>query len=560
MPSPSDQHDRPSRTIVAGPGRAAARAMYRAVGYSPSDLDKPLIGIANTWTEIGPCNFHLRELAEYVKEGVRQAGGTPLEYNTITVSDGITMGTEGMKTSLVSREVIADSIELVARGHMLDGIVALTGCDKTTPGAILALGRLDVPSVILYGGSIMPGHHDGRDLTIQDVFEAIGAHGKGKISAEELAKIEQAACPGAGSCGGQFTANTMATAVELLGLAKMGSGSIPAIDPAKPEMAREVGRLAVDLVQRGLKPSDIVTRKSIENAIASIATTGGSTNGVLHFLAIAHEYGIDLSLEDFQTISQRTPLMVSLKPGGLFVASDLHNAGGIALVAQRLQQRDCLHTDCITVTGKTVGEEAADAVETEGQQVVRPAEKPIKMSGGLVVLRGNLAPEGCVVKLAGHERSRHVGPARVFEREEDVVPAIEAGNIVDGDVVVIRYEGPVGGPGMREMLHVTGAIMGAGLGETVALITDGRFSGATRGLMIGHVSPEAAKGGPIALIRDGDEITIDNEAFTIDVAVSDQELDARRANWSAPVPNYTRGVMAKYAKLVSSASTGAVTG
>lgn len=559
MPA-SPEQDRPSRTIVAGPGRAGARAMYRAAGYNQSDLDKPLIGIANTWTEIGPCNYNLRELAEYVKEGVREAGGTPLEYNTITVSDGITMGTEGMKASLVSREVIADSIELVARGHMLDGVVALTGCDKTTPGAILALGRLDVPSVILYGGSIMPGHHDGRDLTIQDVFEAIGAHGKGKIDADELTAIEQSACPGAGSCGGQFTANTMATAVELLGLAKMGSGSIPATDPAKPEMAREVGRLAVDVVQRGLRPSDIVTRESIENAIASIATTGGSTNGVLHFLAIAHEFGIDLTLEDFQTISQRTPLMVSLKPGGLFVASDLHEAGGIALVAERMQERNCLHRDCITVTGRTVGEEAADAVETKGQQVVRPAEKPIKMTGGLVILRGNLAPEGCVVKLAGHERSRHVGPAKVFEREEDVVPAIQAGGIVDGDVVVIRYEGPVGGPGMREMLHVTGAIMGAGLGETVALVTDGRFSGATRGLMIGHVSPEAAKGGPIALIQDGDEVTIDNEAFTIDVALSDEHLSARKANWSAPTPNYTTGVMAKYAKLVSSASTGAVTG
>ena len=559
MPA-SPEQDRPSRTIVAGPGRAGARAMYRAAGYNQSDLDKPLIGIANTWTEIGPCNYNLRELAEYVKEGVREAGGTPLEYNTITVSDGITMGTEGMKASLVSREVIADSIELVARGHMLDGVVALTGCDKTTPGAILALGRLDVPSVILYGGSIMPGHHDGRDLTIQDVFEAIGAHGKGKIDADELTAIEQSACPGAGSCGGQFTANTMATAVELLGLAKMGSGSIPATDPAKPEMAREVGRLAVDVVQRGLRPSDIVTRESIENAIASIATTGGSTNGVLHFLAIAHEFGIDLTLEDFQTISQRTPLMVSLKPGGLFVASDLHEAGGIALVAERMRERNCLHRDCITVTGRTVGEEAADAVETKGQQVVRPAEKPIKMTGGLVILRGNLAPEGCVVKLAGHERSRHVGPAKVFEREEDVVPAIQAGGIVDGDVVVIRYEGPVGGPGMREMLHVTGAIMGAGLGETVALVTDGRFSGATRGLMIGHVSPEAAKGGPIALIQDGDEVTIDNEAFTIDVALSDEHLSARKANWSAPTPNYTTGVMAKYAKLVSSASTGAVTG
>jgi dihydroxy-acid dehydratase len=534
--------------------------MYKAAGYTDQDLSKPMIGIANTWTEIGPCNYHLRDLAEYVKQGVREAGGTPLEYNTITVSDGITMGSEGMKTSLVSREVIADSIELVARGHMLDGVVAMTGCDKTTPGAILALGRLDVPSLVFYGGSIMPGRHDGRDLTIQDVFEAIGAHSKGKISADELKAIEDSACPGAGSCGGQFTANTMATAVELLGLAKMGSGSIPATDPAKKDMAIEVGRLAVDLVERDLRPRQIVTRQAIENAIASIATTGGSTNGVLHFLAIAHEYDIKLSLEDFQEISQRTPLMVSMKPGGLYVASDLHNAGGIALVANRLQARDCLHRDCITVTGATIGAEADAAIETPDQQVVRPVDKPIKLSGGIVVLRGNLAPEGCVVKLAGHERSQHTGPAKVFEREEDVVPAIHKGDIVDGDVVVIRYEGPVGGPGMREMLHVTGAIMGAGLGESVALVTDGRFSGATRGLMLGHVSPEAAVGGPIALIRNGDTVTLDTDTQRIDMDVTDSELAKRQTSWVAPEPRYTRGVMAKYAKLVSSASTGAVTG
>mgnify|MGYP006100491757 FL=1 len=552
--------NRPSRTIVEGTGRAAARAMYKAAGYTDQDLSKPMIGIANTWTEIGPCNYHLRDLAEYVKQGVREAGGTPLEYNTITVSDGITMGSEGMKTSLVSREVIADSIELVARGHMLDGVVAMTGCDKTTPGAILALGRLDVPSLVFYGGSIMPGRHDGRDLTIQDVFEAIGAHSKGKISADELKAIEDSACPGAGSCGGQFTANTMATAVELLGLAKMGSGSIPATDPAKKDMAIEVGRLAVDLVERDLRPRQIVTRQAIENAIASIATTGGSTNGVLHFLAIAHEYDIKLSLEDFQEISQRTPLMVSMKPGGLYVASDLHNAGGIALVANRLQARDCLHRDCITVTGATIGAEADAAIETPDQQVVRPVDKPIKLSGGIVVLRGNLAPEGCVVKLAGHERSQHTGPAKVFEREEDVVPAIHKGDIVDGDVVVIRYEGPVGGPGMREMLHVTGAIMGAGLGESVALVTDGRFSGATRGLMLGHVSPEAAVGGPIALIRNGDTVTLDTDTQRIDMDVTDSELAKRQTSWVAPEPRYTRGVMAKYAKLVSSASTGAVTG
>jgi len=552
--------NRPSRAIVEGTGRAAARAMYKAAGFTDEDMGKPMIGIANTWTEIGPCNYHLRGLAEFVKQGVREAGGTPLEYNTITVSDGITMGSEGMKTSLVSREVIADSIELVARGHMLDGIVAMTGCDKTTPGAILALGRLDVPSVVFYGGSIMPGKHDGRDLTIQDVFEAMGAHSKGKISADELKAIEDAACPGAGSCGGQFTANTMATAVELLGLAKMGSGSIPATDPAKHGMAVEVGRLAVDLVQRDLRPRQIVTRASIENAIASIATTGGSTNGVLHFLAIAHEYDIELTLEDFQEISQRTPLMVSMKPGGLFVASDLHRAGGMPLVASRLLARGCLHANCVTVTGKTIGDEAALAQETPGQEVVRPVDRPIKLSGGLVVLRGNLAPDGCVVKLAGHERTQHTGPARVFEREEDVLPAIHSGAIVDGDVVVIRYEGPVGGPGMREMLHVTGAIMGAGLGESVALITDGRFSGATRGLMLGHVAPEAAVGGPIALIRDGDLVTIDSATRRLDVDLREAELTERKKAWRAPAPRYTSGVMAKYAKLVSSASQGAVTG
>ncbi len=551
--------NRPSRTIVEGPARAGARAMYKAVGYDDEALARPLIGIANTWTEIGPCNYHLRGLAEHVKQGVREAGGTALEFNTVVVSDGITMGTEGMKTSLVSREVIADSIELVGRGHMLDGLVAMTGCDKTTPGAILALGRLDVPALVFYGGSIMPGKHRGADLTIQDVYEAIGAHAGGRISAGELKAIEDAACPGPGSCGGQFTANTMATAAEILGLAPMGSGSIPAADPAKEGAAAEMGRMAVDLVRRGLRPRQIVTRRSIENAIASIATTGGSTNGVLHFLAIAHEYGIELELEDFQRLSERTPLMVSLKPGGLFVASDLHEAGGVALVANRLKALGCLHEDCLTVTGRTVGEEADRARETPGQEVVRPPHRPIKSSGGLVVLRGSLAPEGCVVKLAGHERSRHVGPARVFDREEDVLPEIERGGIQDGDVVVIRYEGPVGGPGMREMLQITGAIVGAGLGETVALLTDGRFSGATRGLMIGHVTPEAASGGPIALVREGDEITIDTEGRRVDLAVDAEELERRRARWSAPEPRYRRGVMAKYARLVSSASTGAVT-
>ena len=551
---------RPSRTMVEGPSRAGARAMYKAVGYDDEALGRPLIGIANTWTEIGPCNYHLRDLAEHVKRGVREAGGTPMEFNTVVVSDGITMGTEGMKTSLVSREVIADSIELVARGHMLDGVVAMTGCDKTTPGAILALGRLDLPALVFYGGSIMPGKHRGADLTIQDVYEAIGAQAGGRISADELKAIEDAACPGPGSCGGQFTANTMATATEILGLAPMGSGSIPAADSAKEGAAVEVGAMAVDLVRRGLRPRQVVTRPSIENAIASIATTGGSTNGVLHFLAIAREYGIELDLDDFQRISGRTPLMVSLKPGGLFVASDLHEAGGVALVAERLKARGCLNEDCPTVTGRTIGEEADLARETPGQEVVRPADRPIRSSGGLVVLRGNLAPEGCVVKLAGYERSRHVGPARVFDREDDVLPRIEGGDIRDGDVVVIRYEGPVGGPGMREMLQITGAIVGAGLGETVALLTDGRFSGATRGLMIGHVAPEAASGGPIALIRDGDEITIDTEARRVDAALDPEELERRRARWTAPEPRYRSGVMAKYARLVSSASTGAVTG
>ena len=549
-----------SRTIVEGPHRAGARAMYKAVGYGDEALSKPLIGIANTWTEIGPCNYHLRRLAEFVKKGVREAGGTPLEFNTVTVSDGITMGTEGMKTSLVSREVIADSMELVARGHMLDGLVAMTGCDKTTPGAAMALGRLQIPSLVFYGGSIMPGKFEGRDVTIQDVFEAMGAHAKGRLDAAGLKGIEDAACPGAGACGGQFTANTMATAVEMLGIAAMGSGSVPATDPNKQEVAVEIGRLAVDLVRRGVRPGDIVTRAAVENAIAAIATTGGSTNGVLHMLAIAREFGIDLELDDFQEISSATPLMVSLKPGGLFVAPDLHRAGGIALVARRLQQAGVLREQCLTVTGRTIGEEAEGARETPGQEVVRPVDKPIKASGGLVILRGNLAPEGCVVKLAGYERTRHVGPARVFEREEEVLPAIENGTVSQGDVVVIRYEGPVGGPGMREMLHVTGAIMGAGLGDSVALITDGRFSGATRGLMLGHVSPEAARGGPLAAVRDGDEITIDTEAQRLDAALDDDEIAARLRDWKAPEPRYRTGVMAKYAKLVSSASEGAVTG
>ncbi len=548
-----------SRHITSGPARAGARAMFKAVGFDDVALSKPLIGIANTWTEIGPCNFHFRHLAEKIKEGVRAAGGTPMEFNTIAVSDGLTMGTEGMKTSLISREVIADSIELVARGHMLDGLVTLTGCDKTTPGALLALGRLDLPAVMLYGGSIMPGQYAGRDVTIQDVYEAIGAHATGRMDDAQLKLIEDQACPGAGSCGGQFTANTMATAIEVLGIAAMGSGSVPAVDSRKDEVAVEVGKLAVDLVRRGLRPSQIVTREAIENAIASVATTGGSTNSVLHFLAIAREFGIPLEMEDFQRLSERTPLMVDLKPGGRFVAPDLYRAGGIGLVAKRLKEAGLLHEGSLTVSGRTIGEEAEAAVETPGQEVVRPVDNPLKKSGGLVVLWGNLAPEGCVVKLAGHERATHQGPARVFDGEDEVLPAIRAGKVQPGDVVVVRYEGPMGGPGMREMLAVTGAIVGAGLGETVALLTDGRFSGATRGLMIGHVSPEAAHGGPLALLRDGDPITIDTVERRVDVALSDKDLAARREVWSAPAPRYTRGVMAKYAKLVSSASQGAVT-
>ena len=548
-----------SKNITQGPSRAGARAMYRAAGFDAEALRKPLIGIANTWTELGPCNFGLRGLAEHVKTGIRQAGGTPLEFNTVVISDGITMGTEGMKTSLISREVIADSMELVVRGHMLDGFVALTGCDKTTPGAIMAMCRLDIPSVLLYGGSIMPGRHDQVDITIQDVYEAIGAHATGRIDDDQLRLIEENACPGAGSCGGQFTANTMATAAEILGVALMGSGSVPATDPRKEAVGTQVGGLAVELVLRNCTPSQIITRPALDNAIRSIATTGGSTNGVLHFLAIAREAGLELDIEDFQTLSSSTPLMVDLKPGGRFVAPDLDKAGGIALVARRLKEAGLLHEDALTVSGRTISQEADRAVETPGQQVVVPVDKPLKKSGGLVILKGNLAPEGAVVKLAGHERAQHQGPARVFDSEDEVMPAIEQGHIQSGDVVVIRYEGPKGGPGMREMLAVTGAIVGAGLGDSVALVTDGRFSGATRGLMIGHAAPEAAVGGPLAVLHDGDTITIDTTAGRLDVALDETELQARLAAWEAPPPRYTSGVMAKYARSVSSAAQGAVT-
>jgi dihydroxy-acid dehydratase len=534
--------------------------MLKAVGYTDEDLARPLIGVANTWIEIGPCNFHLRELAARVKEGIRAAGGTPMEFNTVSISDGITMGTEGMRASLVSREVIADSIELVARGNAFDGLIALVGCDKTIPGAVMALARLDVPGLVLYGGSIAPGCFEGRDVTIQDVFEAVGAQAAGRMTAADLRALEDVACPGAGACGGQFTANTMATVCEFLGIAPMGSGVVPALDPGKDDVARDAGRLVVDLVRDEVRPRQIITRAAIENAIAALASTGGSTNGVLHLLAIAREAGVPLELDDFGRISARVPLVADLKPGGRFVATDLHRAGGTRLVAQRLAEAGVLHEDARTVTGRTIGVEAAGAREAPGQEVVRPLAAPLAPSGGLVTLHGNLAPEGAVVKTAGYALRHHRGPARVFDSEEEAFRAVQGGGVRPGDVVVIRYEGPRGGPGMREMLAVTAAIVGAGLGESVALVTDGRFSGATRGLMAGHVSPEAAAGGPIAAIRDGDPIVLDLAAAELRVELPAGELEARLAGWRPPAPRYQSGVMAKYARLVASASVGAVTG
>jgi dihydroxy-acid dehydratase len=534
--------------------------MLKAVGFTDEDLRRPVIGVANTWIEIGPCNYHLRQIAAYVKEGIRAAGGTPMEFNTVSISDGITMGSPGMRASLVSREVIADSIELVARGNMFDGIVALAGCDKTIPGTVMALARLDIPGLVLYGGSIAPGRFEGHDVTIQDVFEAVGAHAAGKMSDAQLSSLEATACPGAGACGGQFTANTMATACEFLGISPMGSASVPAVDPARPDVSRRAGRLVLDLLERDLRPRQIITRKAIENAIAAVAASGGSTNAVLHLLAIAREMGVELDLADFDRISARVPLLADLKPGGRFVATDLYRAGGTALLAKRLHDARLLHDEAMTVTTRSIGEEAAEATETPGQEVVRPLANPIGSSGGLVILRGNLAPEGCVVKTAGYTRLTHRGPARVFDSEEAAFEAVEQRRIQPGDVVVIRYEGPRGGPGMREMLAVTAAIVGAGLGESVALLTDGRFSGATRGLMAGHVAPEAALGGPIAVVRDGDEIVFDVAARELRVELSDAEIVQRSKAWQAPAPRYATGVMAKYARLVSSASTGAVTG
>nr|BBH93291.1 dihydroxy-acid dehydratase [Thermogemmatispora argillosa] len=548
-----------SRVLIDGRERAAARAMLKAIGFRDEDLQRPLIGVANTWIETMPCNFHLRRLAERVKAGIRAAGGTPMEFNTIAVSDGISMGTEGMKASLVSREVIADSIELVSHGQMFDAVIALAACDKTLPGTAMALIRLNVPGLVLYGGSIAPGKFRGQDVTILDVFEAIGATAAGRMSEADLHELENVACPGPGACGGQYTANTMAMALEFLGLSPLGTASVGATDPRKDEVAERCGRLVVDMLYRGLTPRDILTRKSFENAIAGVAASGGSTNAVLHLLALAREAGIPLTIDDFDEISRRTPLIASLKPGGRYVALDLDRAGGTPLLARRLIEAGLMHGDQLTPTGRTIGEEAAQAQETPGQDVVRTVENPIKPNGGLVILKGNLAPEGCVVKIAGHERLYHRGPARVFDREEDAMQAVIGRQIQPGDVVVIRYEGPRGGPGMREMLGVTSAIVGEGLGETVALLTDGRFSGATRGLMVGHIAPEAAVGGPLAALRDGDTVVIDIEKRSVSVELSDEELTARLAGWQPPAPRYTSGVFAKYAALVSSASEGAIT-
>lgn len=549
----------PSRTVLEGPDRAPARAMLRAVGLTDEDFDRPLIGVANTWSETTPCNLHLRDVAMWVKEGVREAGGTPLEFNTVVVSDGITMGTPGMKASLVSREVIADSVELMALGYQFDGVVALSGCDKTIPGTVMGIVRLDLPGVMVYGGSIAAGSYQGKDITIQDVFEAVGAHAAGRISEKVLGDIERAACPGAGACGGQFTANTMATAFEALGISVMGTAGPPALGTQRSEVARQAGRATVEAVRQDMRPSRWLTRESFENAIACVNATGGSTNAVLHLLAVAAEAGIELSLDDFDRVGRNTPLLADLKPAGRFVAPDMHAAGGTALVLKRLLAAGRLHGNARTITGRTMAEEVAAAAETPGQEVISSVENPLKPEGGLVVLWGNLAPEGSVLKIAGAGKLEHRGPARVFEREEDAFSAVQAGEVEKGDVVVIRYEGPVGGPGMREMLGVTAALAGSGLGEHVALLTDGRFSGATRGMMVGHVAPEAAVGGPIAALRDGDMVVFDVEKRRLEVELDEAELEERLKGWKAPRPHFGRGVMAKYASRVVSASLGATT-
>ena len=544
-----------SDAIKKGVSRAPARAMLKATGLTDADLARPLVAVANTWTEVTPCNFHLRKLAEHVKAGIRAAGGTPIEFDTITISDGITMGTEGMKASLISREVIADSIELFVRAHAFDAVVAICGCDKTIPGTVMALARLNIPSLSLYGGSIQAGTFEGRDVTIQDVFEAVGACASGKMTEKQLGELEDRACPGAGACGGQFTANTMATAITFMGISPMGANEVPATDPRKEKIAYDCGKLVMQLLKDDIRPGQIITRESLHNAIASVAATGGSTNAVLHLLAIASDAGVPLDLKDFDEISAKTPILADLKPGGRFTAPDMYHAGGMRVLGQRLQQAGLLQ-DGITASGRKLFEEISEVAETAGQQVLRPLASPLKPNGGLAILHGSIAPEGCVVKLSGHERVLHTGPARVFDSEEACFAAVQKREIKSGDVVVIRYEGPKGGPGMREMLAVTGALVGQGLDSSIALITDGRFSGATHGLMVGHVAPEAANGGPIALLRDGDIITLDVNARRLDVQ---GDVESRRAEWKPPAPHYKTGVMAKYAKLVSSASQGAVT-
>jgi len=555
-----------SRTLLQGPDRAVARSMMKAVGFTDDDLSRPQIGVAHCWIGTMPCNWNHRELAQRVMEGIRAAGGTPIEVNTIAINDAITTGTEGMKTSLVSREVIADSVELVARGHMFDGIVTISGCDKTIPAMGMVLGRLDIPGLTLYGGSIAAGEctrpnkvFGGRKLTIQDAYEALGAYNAGRISDEEFKDVEDHACPGAGACGGQFTANTMATAYEMLGIAPMGANDVPAVDTKKPDVAFECGKLVMELVRQGVTPRQLVTRRSFENAIAGVMATGGSTNAVLHLMATAHDFGVELALEDFDRISRSTPVLADMRPWGTYTAPEMYEAGGMPVVGKRLLQAGLLHPQERTVTGRTLGEEIERAPEPDGQQVIKPLAQPLKKEGGLAILRGSLAPGACVIKISGQKKALHRGPARVFENEEDAFQAIKGGRIQPNDVMVLRYEGPKGGPGMREMQLVTGAIQGAGLGETVALITDGRFSGATRGFVIGHIVPEAAEGGPIAAVRDGDIVVIDVDNRRLDVEVSEAEMAQRLAQWKRPAPRYASGVLAKYAKLVADASRGAVT-
>jgi dihydroxy-acid dehydratase len=556
---PSNSWKRQSAQLTDGPDRAAARAMLKGTGFTDEDLAKPIVGVATTWIETMPCNLNQRDLAIHVKRGVRDGGGTPMEFNTIAVSDGVSMGTSGMRASLPSREVIADSIELVARGHLFDGLVCLVACDKTNPGAAMAVGRLDIPSIVYYTGSIAPGLYRGREVSIADVFEGIGAHAAGKLSDADLHELESAACPGPGACGGQFTANTMSTILDFLGLSLIGANGIPAMHRDKEHAAYEIGKLAVQLVRDDVRPRTLVTKESFENAAASVAATGGSTNGVLHLVGIARDFEIDFTIDDFERIAAATPIIADMKPWGRWHANDMYRAGGVGLVARELKKGGLLHVNARCIDGRTLGEIADTAVETEGQEVVVPIERPLKQRGGVAILYGNLAPEGCAVKLAGHDRTRHRGPARVFDSEEDAFAAVKSGSICEGDVVVIRYEGPHGGPGMREMLHVTGAIVGEGLSDSVALVTDGRFSGATHGFMVGHVSPEASKGGPLAALREGDTVVIDVERGVVEVVLPDEEVAARLADWHEPEPRYGRGALANYATLVSSASKGAVT-